>query len=376
MLNERQRANLDILESNEAPRPASPTRQDVSEADVTPAKIAPVSRISAAVRAEDRRKAEKVRASAVFSALGDGSWVSQSKEVAMEVEKAVEVKKEEAPVTLKGSVKFEIKTARAAPTRPALDAFSQIEDIVEEAPPPRVPAARPKPAAPVEVAEPPVIDCAGGVSASRTTSDESRRWRMSPPGLYGPRTIAAGRANTRAALATRPSRHRREPRNAGGDSGWVAVAESVEARVLLATTSQFVRCTVVLRGGSSEVRRSLVTWSLVETGGVDDLTAGFYRDALLRDARHKLRARSAAGSDAIRAARPSLRAYSAVDSELIELDLMDACDGHVLATQVEDTIRGAAACSEGTLVFAAGALALRVAGRRVVCGALLASSGG
>ena len=30
---------------------------------------------------------------------------------------------------------------------------------------------------------------------------------------------------------------------------------------------------------------------------------------------------------------------------------------------------------EGTLVFAAGALALRVAGRRV-CGALLASSGG
>ena len=47
----------------------------------------------------------------------------------------VEVKKEEAPVQLKGSVKFEIKTARAAPTRPALDAFSQIEDIVEEAPP-------------------------------------------------------------------------------------------------------------------------------------------------------------------------------------------------------------------------------------------------
>ena len=156
----------------------------------------------------------------------------------------------------------------------------------------------------------------------------------------------------------------------------MAVAESVEARVLVATTSQFVRCTVVLRGGSSEVRRSLVTWSLVETGEVDDLTAGFYRDSLLRDARHKLRARSAAGSDAIRAARPSLREYSAVDSELIELDLMDACDGRVLATQVEDTIRGAAACSEGTLVFAAGALALRVAGRRVVCGALLASAGG
>ena len=145
MLNERQRANLDILESNEAPRPASPTRQDVSEADVTPAKIAPVSRISAAVRAEDRRKAEKVRASAVFSALGDGSWVSESKEVAMEVEKPVEVKAEEAPVQLKGSVRFEIKTARAAPTRPALDAFSQIEDIVVEAPPPRAPAARPRP---------------------------------------------------------------------------------------------------------------------------------------------------------------------------------------------------------------------------------------
>ena len=48
------------------------------------------------------------------------------------------------------------------------------------------------------------------------------------------------------------------------------------------------------------MRRSLVTWSLVETGGVDDLTAGFYRDGLLRDARHKLRARSAAGSDATR----------------------------------------------------------------------------
>ena len=124
------------------------------------------------------------------------------------------------------------------------------------------------------------------------------------------------------------------------------------------------------------MRRSLVTWSLVETGGVDDLTAGFYRDALLRDARHKLRARSAAGSDAIRAARPSLREWSVVDSELLELDLMDACDGRVLATRVEDTIRNAKACSEGTLVFAAGALALRVAGRRVVCGALLASSGG
>jgi hypothetical protein len=160
MLNERQRANLDILESNEAPRPASPTRQDVSEADVTPAKIAPVSRISAAVRAEDRRKAEKVRASAVFSALGDGAWVSQTQEVAMAVEEEVVVKAEEAPVSFKGSVKFEIKKARAAPTRPALDAFSQIEDRVEEAPV-RAPVARPKPAAPVEVVEPPVIDCAG-----------------------------------------------------------------------------------------------------------------------------------------------------------------------------------------------------------------------
>jgi len=261
----------------------------------------------------------------------------------MEVEKPVEVKTEEAPVQLKGSVRFEIKQTRAAPTRPALDAFSQIEDRVEEAPPPRVPVARPKPAAPVAVVEPPVIDCAGGDPCPSTPS---------------------------------PRRRTETIRNAGGDSGWVPVAESVEARVLLATTSQFVRCTVVLRGGRSEVRRSLVTWSLVETGGVDDLTAGFYRDALLRDARHKLRARSAAGSDAIRAARPSLREWSVVDSELLELDLMDACDGHVLATQVEDTIRGAAACSEGTLVFAAGALALRVAGRRVVCGALLASAGG
>ena len=74
--------NLDILESNEAPgrrRPLARTSQKPGR--VTPAKIAPVSRISAAVRAEDRRKAEKVRASAVFSALGDGSWVSESKEV-------------------------------------------------------------------------------------------------------------------------------------------------------------------------------------------------------------------------------------------------------------------------------------------------------
>ena len=161
MLNERQRANLDILESNEAPRPASPTRQDVSEADVTPSKVAPVSRISAAVRAEDRRKAEKVRAGAVFAALGDGAWVSETQEVEMAVEEEVVVKAEEAPIKLNGSVRFEIKTARAAPTRPALDAFSQIEDRVEEAPV-RAPVARPKPAAPVEVVEPPVIDCAGG----------------------------------------------------------------------------------------------------------------------------------------------------------------------------------------------------------------------
>jgi len=161
MLNERQRANLDILESNEAPRPASPTRQDVSEADVTPAKIAPVSRISAAVRAEDRRKAEKVRASAVFSALGDGAWASQQKEVEMAVEEEVVVKAEEAPVSFKGSVRFEIKQARAAPARPALDAFSQIEDRVEEAPV-RAPVARPKPVVPQKPAEPPVIDCGGG----------------------------------------------------------------------------------------------------------------------------------------------------------------------------------------------------------------------
>ena len=82
---------------------------------MTPAKIAPVSRISAAVRAEDRRKAEKVRASAVFSALGDGAWVSETQEVAMAVEEEVVVKAEEAPVQFKGSVRFEIKNQRAAP---------------------------------------------------------------------------------------------------------------------------------------------------------------------------------------------------------------------------------------------------------------------
>ena len=161
MLNERQRANLDILESNEAPRPASPTRNDVSEADVTPAKVAPVSRISAAVRAEDRRRAEKVRASAVFSALGDGAWVSQRAEVAMAVEEEVVVKAEEAPIKLNGSVRFEIKTARAAPARPALDCFRDLEDRVEQAPV-RAPVARPKPVVPVRAVEPPVIECAGG----------------------------------------------------------------------------------------------------------------------------------------------------------------------------------------------------------------------
>ena len=184
MLNERQRANLDILESNEAPRPASPTRQDVSEADVTPAKIAPVSRISAAVRAEDRRKAEKVRASAVFSALGDGAWASQQKEVEMAVEEEVAVKAEEAPVSFKGSVRFEIKQARAAPARPALDAFSQIEDIVEQAPV-RAPVARPKPAAPVEVVEPPVIECAGGERRRNHICGVARRWRGTDGLWYG-----------------------------------------------------------------------------------------------------------------------------------------------------------------------------------------------
>ena len=76
------------------------------------------------------------------------------------VEEEVVVKAEEAPVSFKGSVRFEIKTARAAPTRPALDCFRDLEDRVEEAPV-RAPVARPKPTAPVEVVEPPVIDCAG-----------------------------------------------------------------------------------------------------------------------------------------------------------------------------------------------------------------------
>ena len=118
MLNERQRANLDILESNEAPRPASPTRQDVSEADVTPAKIAPVSRISAAVRAEDRRKAEKVRASAVFSALGDGAWASQTQEVAMAVAAmAVLLQQRAAPrAQMPGGCRIRAHAARSART--------------------------------------------------------------------------------------------------------------------------------------------------------------------------------------------------------------------------------------------------------------------
>ena len=42
-------------------------------------------------RVEDRRKAEKVRAGAVFSALGDGAWASQTQEVEMAVEMGVEV---------------------------------------------------------------------------------------------------------------------------------------------------------------------------------------------------------------------------------------------------------------------------------------------
>ena len=210
MLNERQRANLDILESNEAPRPASPTRQDVSEADVTPAKIAPVSRISAAVRAEDRRRAEKVRASAVFSALGDGSWVSETQEVEMAVEEEVVVKAEEAPVSFKGSVRFEIKKSRAAPTRPALDCFRDLEDRVEQAPV-RAPVARPKPAAPVEVVEPPVIDCAGSVSASHTI--DHRFHAIDARGLR-PAPVAATaceRVHTASTPSTRsPQRRRRQ----------------------------------------------------------------------------------------------------------------------------------------------------------------------
>ena len=79
----------------------------------------------------------------------------------MAVEEEVVVKAEEAPIKLNGSVRFEIKQTRAAPTRPALDAFSQIEDRVEEAPV-RAPVARPKPVVPQKPAEPPVIDCGGG----------------------------------------------------------------------------------------------------------------------------------------------------------------------------------------------------------------------
>ena len=211
----------------------------MSEADVTPAKIAPVSRISAAVRAEDRRKAEKVRASAVFSALGDGAWVSQTQEVAMAVEEEVVVKAEEAPVSFKGSVRFEIKTTRAAPTRPALDCFRDLEDRVEEAPV-RAPVARPKPAAPVEVVEPPVIDCAGSVPASpdrechtaqrhrrvRTTDrGDARWWVLSPPPRHprhrrdfgrrrrDPATQAATAAGSPSRTRSRRASSSRRPRN-------------------------------------------------------------------------------------------------------------------------------------------------------------------
>ena len=99
----------------------------------------------------------------------------------------------------------------------------------------------------------------------------------------------------------------------------MAVADQVEARLLLATTSQFVRCTVVLRRAVPQVRRSLVTWSLVEQGGVDDLTAGFYRDSLLRDAR--LQERSVPLVRTRSGGATFTREYSAVDSELLELDL-------------------------------------------------------
>ena len=130
-------------------------------------KSRPCRRISAAVRAEDRRKAEKVRASAVFSALGDGAWASQTKEVAMAVEEEVVVKAEEAPVRFKGSVRFEIKNQGRLLRGRLWTPFRRLR-IAWKRRPPRAPVARPKPAAPVEVVEPPVIDCAGGVSASHT----------------------------------------------------------------------------------------------------------------------------------------------------------------------------------------------------------------
>ena len=52
----------------------------------------------------------------------------------MAVEEEVVVKAEEAPVSFKGSVRFEIKSQRAAPTRPALDCFRDLEDRVDGTP--------------------------------------------------------------------------------------------------------------------------------------------------------------------------------------------------------------------------------------------------
>ena len=113
---------------------------------------------------------------------------------------------------------------------------------------------------------------------------------------------------------TPPGRRRRASPNAGGDSGWVAVADQVEARLLLATTAQFVRCTVVLRGGSSEVRRSPRDVVVGGAGRRRRPHGGVLPRFSVERRGINLRARSAAGSDAIRAARPSLRAYSAVDA--------------------------------------------------------------
>ena len=319
-LNDRQRENLDILEAapGDLQRPPSPFRLQTSEADVTPAKIMPVSRLSAAVRAGDRQKAEQRRAQAVFVVLGgnDAPWAQASVDVEMAIEAPVVAASAPAPVKATGAVKFEIRRARAARPRPALDAFRDFEDSVEAPPPRPPPKARPVPVA-VEPVEPAVIECSSG------------------------------------------------------DSGWVRVADGIEARVFLATTASFVRARVVLRGGSSATRRALVSWSLVRKEGVDEVTAGFYRDALLRDARYRRRARACAGADAIRAARPARRTLTALDAELLELDLRDAGDGRVLVTRVEDTVRGALACSEGALVFAVMSVVVRVAGRRVVCAGLL-----
>ena len=147
----------------------------------------------------------------------------------MAVEEEVVVKAEEAPVQFKGSVKFEIKKARAAPTRPALDAFSQIEDIVE-APPPRVPVARPKPTAPVEVVEPPVIDCAGGdrrrnhiwgVSCPWTCG-VARRWRPTADAHRRSPTLGPVEPTGTPTREPPPGRRRRDPRNtqAATAAGW------------------------------------------------------------------------------------------------------------------------------------------------------------